>query len=370
MRSATVSRIGRTALLLAIGVGAPTIATAKDAIRAGVTIPEGEPIPIVTENGSGYTPGTYAIGTIILDYTVVAPAFPIGALATFRLNLSLYDVSGRPDPTYPLEVALTDLGSPHLTLSPATASMTATAPGWNGSVLVTLVIPSEVASDPALNEDGAQLVSSLRIATPGEPHVDTVTNVLVKVKLVHPTACLKVYDFITDTTLANTVTSTEVSVNPRGKVTSTNPYGTLSQNVLIANTCATSEVFDLRTYLDSAFSTQPSNNPGNAVFTFATAGEVDPASFNIGAFGAGTAAGQNLCLQNVTVSAGTSFLVTVKMSINNGMSADLLPGGGTGPGVFSGFGAALYHAASACALPMVSIADPNPLAAPLPFTIR
>jgi len=120
----------------------------------------------------------------------------------------------------------------------------------------------------------------------------------------------------------------------------------------------------------SAFSTQPSNNPGNAVFTFATAGEVDPASFNIGAFGAGTAAGQNLCLQNVSVPAGTSFLVTVKMSINNGMSADLLPGGGTGPGVFSGFGAALYDAASACALPMVSIADPNPLAAPLPFTIR
>jgi hypothetical protein len=369
MRTAAVGRVV-AALALAGLVSAPVAVSAKDAIRGSVTIPAGEPVPIITENGSGYTPGTYAIGTIILDYTIIAPAFPIGPYAAFQLNLNVYDAGGKQEPAYPVGVVLSDLGSPHLTLSPSLSPVNVTGLGWNGSVLVTLVIPSSVASDPSLNEDGAQIVSSLRISTPGEPHMDTVTNVLVKVKLVHPTACLKVYDFITDTTLANTITATEVGVNPRRKVTSTNPYGTLSQNVLVANTCATPEAFDLRTYLDGSFSTQPSNNPGNAVFTFSTAGEIDPLSFNIAAFGSETAQGQNLCLQNITVPAGSSFLVTVKMSLNTGMSADLLPGGGTGPGVFSGFGAALYGAGSACTPPLITIATPNPVSAPLSFTIR
>ena len=307
----------------------------------------------------------------MLIYTIIAPAFPIGPWAAFRLNLNVYDVNAKNDPDYPVGVALTDLGSPHLTLLPAESPVAVSGVGWSGSVLVTLVIPASVASDPTLNEDGAQIVSSLRISTPGDPHMDTVTNVLVKVNLVHPSACLKAYDFITDTTLATTVAATEVNVNPRRKVTSTNPYGTLSENVLVANTCATTESFDLRTNLDGAFSTQPSNNnPGNAVFTFTTSGEVDPVSFNIGAFGTGTPQGQNLCLQNISLPAGASFLVTVKISINNGMSADLLPGGGTGPGVFSGFGAALYTAGSGCTAPLITIADPNPLTAPLPFTIR
>ena len=369
MRTATVARVVG-ALALAGFVSAPAAVSAKDAIRGGVTIPAGEPVPIITENGSGYTPGTYAVGTIVLDYTIIAPAFPIGPYATFQLNLNVYDPGGPKDPQYPVGVVLSDLGSPHLTLSPALSPVTVTGLGWNGSVLVTLVIPSSVADDATLDDDGAQIVSSLRISTPGEPHMDTVTNVLVKVKLVHPTACLKVYDFITDATLANAVTATEVGVNPRGKVTSTNPYGTLSQNVLVANTCSSTEAFDLRTYLDGAFSTQPSNNPGNAVFTFATAGEIDPLSFNIATFGAGTAQGQNLCLQNVSVPANSSFLVTVKMSLNNGMTAALLPGGGTGPGVFSGFGAALSSAGSACTPPLVTVATPNPVSAPLSFTIR
>ena len=356
-----------TALAFAGVVSAPIVASAKDAIRAGVTVPAGEPVPIITENGSGYTPGTYAMGTIVLDYTVIGTTFPVGSFATFRLNLNVYEPGGRgPEPTYPVGIALTDLGSPRLTLSPATSPVSVTGLGWTGSVLVTLVIPSEFASDPALNEDGAQLVSSLRISSPDEPHMDTVTNVVVKIKLVHPTACVKVYDFISDTTLANVITATEVNVNRHRKVTSTNPYGTLSQNVLIANTCASSETFDLRTHLDAAFSTQPNNNPGNAVFTFATSGEVDPTTFNIAAFGAGTPQGQNLCLQHVSVPAGKSFLVTVKMSVTNGMSADLLPTGG----VFSGFGAALYGAGSGCALPLSPIAVPNPVAAPLSFTIR
>ena len=97
MRTATVARVVG-ALALAGFVSAPAAVSAKDAIRGGVTIPAGEPVPIITENGSGYTPGTYAVGTIVLDYTIIAPAFPIGPYATFQLNLNVYDPGGPKDP--------------------------------------------------------------------------------------------------------------------------------------------------------------------------------------------------------------------------------------------------------------------------------
>src|SRR4030095_11049226 len=160
-----------------------------------------------------------------------------------------------------------------------------------------------VATDPALNEDGDVLVGRLQLAAQDNPHLKTPTDILVHITLVHPTACVKVYDFITDASLANTITSTEVNVNRQGKVTSTNPYGSLSHNVMVVNTCGASESFDLRVNLDPWFSTQPNNNPGNAVYTFATAGEIDPGTFNLALFGTGTAQGQKMCLQNVTVPA-------------------------------------------------------------------
>jgi hypothetical protein len=230
---------------------------------------------------------------------------------------------------------------------------------------VTVSIPSSIAGDPALNEDGDVLVGHLQLAS-DNPHLKTPTDILVKIKLVHPTACLKIYDFITDASLANTITSTEVNVNNKGKVTSTNPYGSLSENVMIVNTCALSESFDLRVYLDAWFSTQPNNNPGNAVFTFATAGEIDAAAFNIASFGTGTAQGQNLCLQNVTVPAGATFLATVHMGINNGQLATSLPASS----IFSGFSASVTAAGSSCGGSLSTIATPNPMSAPLPFSMK
>ncbi len=370
MRHQRLSQLRMFFLLLLIGMlGMSTIALAKDAIRAGVTIPAGQPVPVITENGTGYTPGTYALGTIILNYTVVAPVFPVGPFAAFRLNLNVYDAGGKQEPAYPVPLALEDLGSPHLTLLPPSSPIPVQGLGWSGSVLVDVIVPPDVAGDASLNVDGAQLVTSLRLSTPGGSFLDTVTNVLVKLTLVHPTACLKVYNFITDATLANMVTSTEVNVNPKGKVTSTNPYGSLSENVLIANICGTAESFDLALFLDSAFSTQPSNNPGNAVFTFSTSGEIDPTTFNIGSFGAGTPQGQSLCLQNVIVLPDTTFFATVHFSINNGMVASALPGGGAGPGTFTGFGASLTGANSGCT-GILALATPNLVSTPLTFTLK
>ncbi len=318
----------------------------------------------MTENGQGYTPGTYAVGTIHLDYTVVGTSFPAGAFAAFQLNLSDVFTSGR-TPSYPTLLSVSQNGADKVVLTPANSPVSVSGIGWASSMLVTVSISPDVANDPDLDDDGDVIVGKLQLQA-DDQHLKTTTDVLVKIRLVHPTACLKVYDFITDASLANTLTTTEVNVNSRGKVTSTNPYGSLSQNVMVVNTCAVSESFDLRVTLDSWFSTHPANNPGNAVFTFSTDGEVDPSTFNLGAFGLGTGQGQNLCLQNVSVPGGSTYLATVHMSLNNGLPATDLPVSG----IFSGFGAALTEAGASCAGALVTGVTPNPISAPLPFSIK
>jgi hypothetical protein len=337
-----------------------------DAIQAGVTIPAGQQqVPLMTENGHGYTPGSYAVGTIHLDYTVVATSFPAGAFATFQLNMSDVYTKGA-IASYPTLLSMAQNGSDKLALSPSNSPVSVSGIGWAGSVMVTVSISPQVANDPTLDDDGDVIVGKLQLQA-DDPQLKTTTDILVKIRLVHPTSdCLKVYDFISDASLANTLTATEVNVNSRGKVTSTNPYGSLSQNVMVVNTCAINETFDLRVNLDPWFSTQPSNNPGNAVFTFSTAGEIDAASFNIATFGLGTAQGQKLCLQNVVVPGDSTYLATVHMSINNGLPATSLPVGK----VFNGFGAALTEAGASCAGNVVSGVTPNPISAPLPFTIK
>lgn len=359
-----------TNLAVAVMLFGGATAFAKDAIQVSVSIPAGQPVPVMTEHGTGYTPGTYTVGDIQLNYTYVGTTFPEGLFATFNLNMGVYAVD-KPQPTsYPVMFDLTDIGSENMTLS-ASSPLQVLNRAWTASVPVTISIPSFVAADPLLNTDGYVLVGNFKLDAGSE--LKTSTNVKVRITLVHPTACLKVYDFITDADLKNTITSTEVGVNKNnGKVTSTNPYGSLSYNLMVVNTCGMPETFDANVALAPSFSTQPNNNKdaGNAVFTFATAGEIDPTLFAIGSFGLGTPQGQALCLQNVSVPADSTFLATVHMSINKGMAATSLPGGGTGPGTFSGFGAALYTAGLACQGSLLSVASPNPVSAPLAFTIK
>ena len=351
-----------------VGGGTAFAQQDKDAIRASVSIPAGEPVPVITENGHGYTPGNYAVGIIRLEYTYVGLTFPSGPLATFDLGLGIYQPTATRKPNesspYPATLHLQDIGSPNVTLTPATSPLLVSSAEWTDSVPVTISIPSFVAADPLLNADGSVLVGNFKLDAGKD--LKTATDVQVKITLVHPTACLKVYDFITDADRTTTITSTDLNVNRQGKVNSTSPYGSLSQNLMVVNTCGTPETFDAELRLDAAFSTQPNNNPGNAVFTFATAGEIDPATFNIGSFGLETPQGQALCLQNVSVPAGSTFLATVHMSINKGMAATSLPGAGT----FTGFGATLFPAGLACSGEALSVATPNPVSAPLAFTIK
>ncbi len=142
-------------------------------------------------------------------------------------------------------------------------------------------------------------------------------------------ACLKFYDFITDEQFTTLVTSTDVNVNPKGKITATNPYGQFSDNLLVVNTCPADVSFNLEAALSTWFSTNPGNNPGNAVFTYYASGAQDPSTFNITAFGTGTKQGQTLQFTNIALPAGDMFLATIHMAINNGTSGAALGASGT-----------------------------------------
>jgi hypothetical protein len=77
------------------------------------------------------------------------------------------------------------------------------------------------------------------------------------------------------------------------------------------------EEFDLQIGLDRRFHTSPNGNPGNAIQSYNSAGIVEASDFDIDAFDAGTGQGQNLCLQSISVAAGTSFLAAVHGALIN-----------------------------------------------------
>ena len=122
--------------------------------------------------------------------------------------------------------------------------------------------------------------------------------------------------------------------------------------------------------MDSHFDTTPHNGHCQAVFTYLTSGYVDPSTFNISAFGGGTAQGENLWLSNVTVPAGSSFLAAVHIGLITKVSPTTLPINGS----FDGFAANLVLAGtdpnSLAPVILDSMATPNPAVTPISFTIK
>ena len=86
-----------------VGGGTAFAQQDKDAVRASVSIPA-EPVPVITENGHGYTPGNYAVGIIRLEYTYVGSTFPSGPLATFDLGMRIYQPPPPENPTNPVRI--------------------------------------------------------------------------------------------------------------------------------------------------------------------------------------------------------------------------------------------------------------------------
>jgi hypothetical protein len=372
------------AMLLVLPLALPLPLAAKDAVQAAVGAPFSGPTPIVVNNGNPYSVGTFAIGTIQLFYVVNADHFPAGPFASFDLSLGIKAGPTTGQATqYPVNfLTLQQTGSPNVTLTPVVSSFTVTGPTWIDQTVVNISIPGSVPADPALNCDGCEIVGNLQLAAPGGSHLDTPTTVQVHIKLVHLDApCLRVYDFLTDQGFTTIVTDTVVNLGgPKNnlKVVSTTPFGQFSDNVLIVNTCGTSQTFNLQIILDSHFETNPHNGHGQAVFTYLTSGYVDPASFNLAAFGTGTPQGENLWLSNITVPAGDSFLATVHCGLITGNPVSWLPLTSTNPvgGIFGGFSSSLYttstplSAVTAGTGILDTLAAANPSTSSMSFTVQ
>jgi hypothetical protein len=328
-------------------------AWANDNLVSTVSIPAGQPVPVIEVNG-------VAQGNIRLTYTVVGSTFPCGTFAQF--NLGLVDQAGAGHAgVYPSDLSLAQSGGgTPVQLSPSPGTLTVNGIGWSGSSLVTVSI--DCSKVPALPADGYVIDGQMNEMIDGSRHINTISSVQVHIKLVLPTACLKLYSFESDQDTGDLLTSVTVN-SSRGTIRSTNP-GQVSVDALVVNTCGITQTFNLLMGLDPLWQTNPQGNPGNATFTYTTAGEFDPNTFNLAAFGAGTPQGQSLCLNNISLAANDSFLARVHTGIGN-FAVSSLPSDGD-----FDFNATLF-VPGACSGTLLSGVDPsNPATSKLAFTIH
>ena len=349
--------ITAAALMLA-AASAP--ASAKDSLHATVTNATGS--PTIVNNGE-------AVGTIQLFYIVHATQFPTGLFATIDLDWVIAASQNKPTDYgagIPFHIVQDQQGG-HVRLVPQPSSFMLTHAGQSGTSQVSIYIEPDKDGNPPSALDGTDLVGNLKLDAGSK--VGSVTNVQVHILLAHPTSCLKVYNFVTDQDMTlGILTTTNVGVHTSGPKTGTiknSQPGQFSDNVLVANLCPSAASFDLRVELDSMFSTNPANNPGNAVHAYSASGEFDPTNFGGLLTGTSTAHQQNLCLQNMTVAAGSSLLVTVHSKVKDG-NASSLPADGD-----FNFSAMLHDTPnSACGGAPDALAGPNPATFVLPFTIN
>ncbi len=342
-----------------------TGAFAKDAVEASVTPPYTGLTPTVVVNGNPYSPGTYAVGTIQLFYEVDAMQFTAGQIASFQVNLADIAVNSTSQaPSYPVTLNMTQIGSTNLILTPTPASFSVTGLAWSAISNVTVTVSPSVPGNPALNVDGTELVANMKLATsPSGSKLDTPTNIQVHVRLVHPTSCLRIYDFLMDQGMTDSVASLPISLwtngAKKGKTKNTAPPQ-LSNNVLVVNTCSSAQTFDLSVNVDGDFGLVG----GNPVRTYFKSGYADPATFDLSSFGSGTPKGTSHCLSNITLPAGNTLLTTVHITIGEYLPSDL-PADGT-----FDFSASVSVAGTGCPGTMNSTATPNPANLAVPFSIQ
>ena len=257
-----------------------------------------------------------------------------------------------------------------LTADPSTVTVNGLGDVQPATATVYVALPSGVTLPTA---DGSTLVGVLQLSTTPQNAMRSVPTIIFKVILMLPTSCLRLFNFVTSqgdfTTLLSTVDVNVWRNGPNaGKVRGTNPPQ-LSDMVVVANTCNTPQTFDLRLALDPSFNTSPNGNPGNAVFTYFSAGYTAPttSTFNFSSFGTGTPQGQQLCLGPITLPGNTTMLVAAHMAIQAVAVATL-------PASFS-FSASSFEPAAPPAAPsstgVLSLAaSPSTAQATLGYTVR
>jgi len=303
--------------LLATG----SAASAGEDVRSAVTIPAGQPAAIITATGQPLAQGSYAVGVIRLDYTYVGFSFQPGPFATFDLGFDLVAKGGSPT-RYPALLNLVQSGQPAVVLTPTPGSFDVTGPAWTGGSTVLVSVSAEAAADPANQVDGATITGNVQLATNSGSRLGTVTSIQVKIHMVHPTACVKQYTFLSNRELtAGDVSALTISYGTRGanvdKLMNMSPIpkSSVADLVLLVNTCSEDVTVDLRVTPDSRF-TFPSGN-GNTTFLFSTTGELAPGVISLGTLTAGPVYKQVLDIEGLTVAAGESVLVVVHLVLDD-----------------------------------------------------
>ena len=337
----------------------------KDAIASAVSAPFTPSTPLIAVNGNPFSAGTYAVGTIQLFYQVNAYQFTAGTFGTFQLNLKdLHVNNSGQTPSYPVTINLHQTGSVNLVLKPTTSSFAVTGTSWLDSTTVTISIPASVPLDPSLNLDGTDLVGNLQISTdPQGSRLDTVTTIQVHIRLVYPTSCIRVFNYVTDQSLNALVGPISVKLLAHGpnagRTQNSNP-AQLSDDVLVVNTCPSTLTFDLGITVDPDFQTSPNPN-GNSVFVFTKTSTTTPP--DLLGFGVGTPKGSNPCIPNLILAGGDTLLAKVHMSIGDILGTDL-PASNN----FS-FAGAVFVAGTGCPGTLNTLATPNPVSIQVPSTI-
>lgn len=349
MKSKSILTVLALALLLAIA----STAWAKDQVQvkvSSVAVTNSSTSQLVSAKvgGDAYTQGDWADGNISLFFEVVGFSFPNGAFGSFDVGVAVKRNTSNPQTSYPLSITVAQpgAGTPEVQLGPSkTYSDVNFSAAANGSLnpvgSSSFTITIDCITNSCPTADNSTIAGNLQVAS-SENSLGTNRSIHVEIKLIHPpSSCLTLDTWVTDQEHTTTVTATDVNVissgRNAGRVTSTTPYGQLSQNALINSTCA-GQSFDLKLILDPNFETNPNNNPGIAVFAYTGSIGLSPTSYSTK-----TTMGQSLCLPNVSLNNGDAYLATVHMQIIRGALAT----GWSNPGTFT-FEAELYPAGSNC----------------------
>ena len=311
-------------LLTAVAALAATasLAHAGESVRAAVSIPAGQPEPLITANGNPYAQGSYAVGVLRLEYDYVGFVFQPGPFASFDLGLDTVQKSGAAT-VYPAALNLVQAGSANMTLTPTPASFTVTPFPWSGASSVAISIPQSVVNDPSLSLDGAVIEGLLQLTSSGSNKLGTTTSVQVKIRLVHPTACLKQYTFFSNREISGEYGALVVSYGTHGgntnKIMNVSPVSAnaAAQVVLLVNTCSDDRTVDLRVAPDPRYVFGPGN--GNTTFVYSGAGVLSPGAIDVAALAEVNSLSHTLDVTGVTVEAGASVLVKVHLVLDGAL---------------------------------------------------
>lgn len=306
-------------------LGAASLANAKDAVATTIVGVNGDGFPAyVTENGQGLTPGTYAIGTIMVDYFVTGFQFPTDWHGSFRMCLDTVAAGGKQAAEYPANVYVKQTGSSDLRIDGVAATVPFADTNDDPDLLVgkkcvdiTASVPAAVAATPTFQADGTTLVANLQESADGK-NIDTPTSVKVRVTLVHPTACVRAVHLVSnnDFTIDQGVAGITMSINKSNKKLAMQPVD-LQHLLALVNTCNVAQIVDVTAAINENFEVFQSNG----IRTTSVGQEVADGDelLGVGLEWADLDAVNpaEMCLLNVNVPAHQSFIFTQRMRVGD-----------------------------------------------------